>query len=63
MKDVQTIRRTERQRRAQTEKTEVCQIALAEVFVFGRDLTAMMPVTTLIVCTFVLHRQGRLVDL
>jgi hypothetical protein len=63
LKDVQTFRCTERQRRSQREKAEVSQLALAEVFVFGRDLKAMMPVTMLIVCSFVLHRPGRIVYL
>jgi hypothetical protein len=30
-------------------------------FMFGMDLTAMRPVTMLIVCLFILHQQGRMI--
>lgn len=29
--------------------------------VFGMDLTAMRPVTMMVVCSFILHQQGRMV--
>ena len=67
--DVQTSRRTDGRRDCQIEVrvegedrslSGSTRRGIAEC-VFGRDLTATSPVIVLIVCAFVLHRQGRMV--